>query len=160
MSYVSPDHAAQKILNQQDTSWSENNVSICTLCIHSFFASREENSSLIPLTTSRFWRLNTNNLQLKNTSVNTNLNRMRYIASPQSIFSAFPFLFPFILIILLRRCWSWLFFVKVSSWKMLARSSWGKNRGTAAHIGCRCVKWWLWEAMVIKEHMVHNKSVQ
>lgn len=32
MSYVSPDHAVQKILNQQDTSWSENNVSICTLC--------------------------------------------------------------------------------------------------------------------------------
>lgn len=30
--------------------------------------------------------------------------------------------------------------------------------GTAARIACRCADWDLWEAMIIKEHTVHNKS--
>lgn len=158
MSYVSPDHAVQKILNQQDTSWSENNVSICTLCAFIVLCFKRGKTLLNLQLISRFWRLNANNLQFKNSSVNTNLNRWGTWdpPNPYSVLSPSPFL----LIILLRHCWGWLFFVKVSSWKMLTRSCWRKSRETAAHIGCRCEVVTLGGDEIIKEHMVPNKSVQ
>lgn len=146
MSYVSPCRAVQKILNHHDTSWSENNVSVCTLCAFSF-ASREENACLIPLATARFWRLNMSNQQLKSISVTMNLkDEVRHWQWISSFLSTLPetlsvsLSFYFIVITLLRRCWGWLF-VKVSSWKMVLWSCWGRDRGTAAHIGCRCAEW-------------------